>query len=171
MGSGHSSQKVHCNRFLNGEGPPSVLQQVHSELNGDNRASRSSQPEGQMTWVVLHKDLPGFSHDDTLQISFTFPGRTQTENLPHPGQPFSEKRVLAYLPENREGRKVLKLLEKAFQQQLLFTSSSSKPGEDVVITATVPLKTQPEGGSIVDGYPDCDYLKTVTKTLRDKGVK
>ncbi|KAM6900164.1 E3 ubiquitin-protein ligase DTX3L1 [Xenentodon cancila] len=170
MGSGHSSNKVHCNRYLRGQGPPSILQQVHGELNGENQASCSTQPKGEMTWVILHKDLPGFPHDNTLQISFTFPERTQMENHPHPGQPFSVQKVLAYLPENREGRRVLKLLEKAFNQQLLFTSSHSDTG-DVVITASVPLKTQPEGGSIGDGYPDCDYLKTVTKKLRDKGVK
>uniref|UniRef100_A0A3B4VEF0 E3 ubiquitin-protein ligase n=2 Tax=Seriola TaxID=8160 RepID=A0A3B4VEF0_SERDU len=107
MGSGQSSDKLHCNRYLNGHGPPS-LQEKH----------------------------------------------------PHPGQPYSGLRLCAYLPDSREGRRVLKLLDKAFNHQLLFTVSTNNDGGDV-ITASIPL----------DGYPDSDYLKTVRKLLKDKGIE
>lgn len=170
MGSGQSSEKLHCNRYLNGQGPPSLVQQANQEVNGKYGALNGCQPEGQMTWVILHKDLPGFPDDNTVQINYIFPDGIQTENHPHPGQPFAGLRLCAYLPDNREGRKVLKLMDKAFNQKLLFTIAT-KDGKDVVTTTSIPLKTQPEGASGVVGYPDSEYLKTVRQLLRDKGIE
>lgn len=71
------------------------------------------------------------------------------EKHPHPRRPYSGLRICAYLPDNRDGRAVLKLLEKAFNEQLLFTVATNKDGEDVVTTASIPLKTHPDGGSEV----------------------
>ncbi|XP_071341630.1 E3 ubiquitin-protein ligase DTX3L1 [Trachinotus anak] len=170
MGSGQSSDKLHCNRYLNGQGPPSLVQQAHEGTNGVHSVLNGCQPQGQMTWVILHRDLPGFPNDNTVQINYIFPDGIQTEKHPHPGQPYSGLRLCAYLPDNREGRKVLKLLEKAFNQQLLFTVTTNSDGKDV-ITASVPLKIQPDGGNRVDGYPDEDYFKTVRRLLKDKGIE
>lgn len=167
MGSGQSSDTFHCNRYLNGKGPPSLVQQANEGVNGMS-ALNGCQPEGQMTWVILHRNLPGFPDDNTLQINYLFPDGTQTKKHPHPGQPYRGLRLCAYLPDNHEGRRVLKLLDKAFNQQILFTVATNKDGEDIVMTAFIPLKTQPDGGSRVDGYPDADYLKTVRKLLKDK---
>ncbi|XP_035509813.1 E3 ubiquitin-protein ligase DTX3L [Morone saxatilis] len=171
MGSGQSSEKLHCNRYLNGQGPPSLVQQANEGLNGMHKAVNDCQPEGQMTWVLLHRDLPGFPDDNTLQINYIFPDGIQTEKHPHPGQPYAGLRLCAYLPDSREGRKVLKLLDKAFNQQLLFTVATNRHGEDMVTIASIPLKTHPDGGNRIDGYPDSDYLKTVRKLLRDKGIE
>ncbi|XP_041817432.1 E3 ubiquitin-protein ligase DTX3L1 [Chelmon rostratus] len=168
MGSGQSSEKFHCNRYLKRQGPPSLAQQANEGVNG-MRTPNGCQPEGQMTWVILHKDLPGFPDDNTLQLNYIFPDGTQTEKHPHPGQPYAGLRLCAYLPDNHEGRRVLKLLDKAFNQELLFTVAT-KDGKDMVTTTFIPLKTQPDGGSTVDGYPDSDYLKIVRKLLRDKGI-
>lgn len=71
------------------------------------------------------------------------------EKHPHPGQPYAGLRLCAYLPDNREGRRVLKLIDKAFNQQLLFIVATNKDGEDMVTTASIPLKTQPDGGNSV----------------------
>ncbi|XP_070784365.1 E3 ubiquitin-protein ligase DTX3L1 [Enoplosus armatus] len=171
MGSSQSSDKFHCNRYLNGQGPPSLVQQATGEVNGMRRALNGCQPEGQVTWVVLHRDLPGFPDDNTLQMNYIFPDGIQTEKHPHPGQPYAGLRLCAYLPDNREGRKVLKLLDKAFDQHLLFCVATNKDGEDMVTTASIPLKTQADGGNRVDGYPDPDYLKIVRKLLKDKGIE
>ncbi|XP_040922307.1 E3 ubiquitin-protein ligase DTX3L1 isoform X2 [Toxotes jaculatrix] len=123
-----------------------------------------------MTFVVLRRDLPGFPNDNTLQINYIFPDGIQTGKHPHPGQPYPGLRLCAYLPDSREGRKVLKLLDKAFNQQLLFAVATSKDGRDLV-TPSIPLKTQPDGGSRDDSYPDSDYLKTVRQLLKDKGIE
>ncbi|KAM3592886.1 uncharacterized protein V6R79_000945 [Siganus canaliculatus] len=167
MGSGQSSDKFHCNRYLNGQGPPPLAEQANGVVDGTYRALYGCQPEGKMTWVILHKDLPGFPDDNTLQLNYTFPDGIQTEKHPHPGQPYAGLQLCAFLPDNREGRKVLRQLDKAFNHKLLFTVASNKDGKDTVTTALVPLKTQPDG---VDGYPDLDYLKTVKKLLKDKGI-
>lgn len=71
------------------------------------------------------------------------------ERHPHPGQPYPALRLCAYLPDSREGRKVLSLMEKAFYQQLMFTVATNENGEDVVTPASIPLKTQPDGGRVV----------------------
>ncbi|XP_076577724.1 E3 ubiquitin-protein ligase DTX3L1 [Chaetodon auriga] len=168
MGSGQSSEKFHCNRYLKRQGPPSLVQQANVGVNG-MRALNGCQPEGQMTWVILYRDLPGFPDDNTLQLNYIFPDGIQTEKHPHPGQPYAGLQLCAYLPANREGRRVLKLLDKAFNQELLF-SVATKDGKDMVTATFIPLKTQPDGGSTVDGYPDSNYLKTVRKLLRDKGI-
>ncbi|XP_071383634.1 E3 ubiquitin-protein ligase DTX3L1 [Centroberyx affinis] len=170
MGSGQSRDKFHCNQYLNGQGPPPLVHQANEEVNGTYRPFNGSQPEGQMTWVILHRDLPGFPDDNTLQINYVFPDGIQTEKHPHPGQPFAGLRLWAYLPDNREGRKVLRLLDRAFNQQLLFTIATNQHGEDVV-TAGIPHKTQPDGGTKTESYPDPDYLKTVRKLLKDKGIE
>lgn len=171
MGSSHSSDKLHCNRYLSGQGPPSLIQQATQEVNGKFDTLNDCQPEGQMTWVILHKDLPGFPDDNTVQINYIFPDGIQTDKHPHPGQPFAGLRLCAYLPDNREGRRVLKLLDKAFHQKLLFTVATNNDGEDVVTTASIPLKTQIDGGNRAVGYPDSEYLKTVRKLLKDEGIE
>lgn len=163
MGSNQSSETLHCNRYLNGQGP---LTLEHAAQKGP--APVSAQPPGQMTWVVLHRDLPGFPDDNTLQVNFTFPDGLQTEGHPNPGQPYPSLRLSAYLPDNREGRRILSLMEKAFQQQLLFTVSTDIHGQDTVCSVSVPFKTQPEGGTVMNGYPDEDYLKNVRKALKEK---
>ncbi|XP_072306465.1 E3 ubiquitin-protein ligase DTX3L1 [Eucyclogobius newberryi] len=163
MGSNQSSDKMHCNRYLNGQGPPTLERTAHL-----GPPVGSTQPPGQMTWVLLHRELPGFPNENTLQTNFTFPEGEQTEGHPRPGQPYPSLRLCAYLPDSREGRRILALLEKAFQQQLLFTVSTDLHGEDVVCPASVPLKTQPEGGVVMNGYPDEEYLKTVRRALKEK---
>ncbi|XP_015260684.1 PREDICTED: E3 ubiquitin-protein ligase DTX3L-like [Cyprinodon variegatus] len=125
-----------------------------------------------MTWEVLHQHMPSFPDANTLKITYVFPEGVQTEKHPNPGRPYAESRLSSYLPDNNEGNSVLKLLEKAFNQQLLFAIAPGENGKDVITTAAVPLKTQPEGeGSRPDGYPDKEYLKMLKNVLRSKGVK
>lgn len=163
MGSNQSSETLHCNRYLNGQGP---LTLEHAARKGP--CPISPQPPGQMTWVVLHRDLPGFPHSNTIQVNFTFPNGVQTEGHPRQGQPYPSMRLSAYLPDNREGRMILALMEKAFQQQNLFTVSTDLHGQDTVCPVSVPFKTQPEGGAVMNGYPDDEYLKTVRKALKER---
>lgn len=63
------------------------------------------------------------------------------EKHPHPGQPYAGVQMYAYLPDNQDGRQLLKLLEKAFNKQLLFTVATSENGEDTVTPALIPPKT------------------------------
>lgn len=68
---------------------------------------------------------------------------------PHPGQHYAGEVLCAYLPDNLEGKKVLALLEKAFNQKLLFRITTNGDGEDVITTSSIPLKIHSEGGNIL----------------------
>lgn len=85
---------------------------------------------------VAHK-FTSFS----LFVFFFF--STPQEQHPHPGQPYTGGQVCACLPDNKEGRQLLKLLEKAFYKQLLFTVATGEDGEDTVAPAFV----QPQAGN------------------------
>ncbi|XP_039903052.1 E3 ubiquitin-protein ligase DTX3L1 [Simochromis diagramma] len=170
MGSNQSSDKLYCNRYLDGQGPPSLVEQATEQANGKFSTLSGCQPDGKMTWEVINRDLAGFPNDNTLKINFSFLEGKQTKMHPHPGQNYAGGVLCAYLPDNHEGKKVLALLEKAFNQKLLFRIATNEDGEDVITTSSIPLKIQSEGGNIFDG-PDADYLKTVKKLLNNNGIK
>lgn len=171
MGSTQSKDKWHCTRYIDGQGPPSLKDQAENGLSGNPEGSPGTQPAGQMTWVILHRDLPGYPEDNTIQINYIIEDGIQTDHHPNPGQTFRGVRTLAYLPDNKEGRKVLRLLDKAFNQRQVFTVATNSSGDDVVTWADIPHKTQPDGGSKSDGYPDPEYLKTIRRILKDKGIE
>ena len=54
---------------------------ANEEMNIRYKELRRVQPDGQMTWVILHRDLPGYHSDNTLQISFIFPDGVQTVRI------------------------------------------------------------------------------------------
>lgn len=45
------------------------------------------------------------------------------------------------MPQNPKGTVVVRLLEKAFKQKLLFTVATDSSGEDAVVPMDIPLKT------------------------------
>ena len=66
--------------------------------------------------------LPG---PGMIVISYKFSDGIQGSDHPNPGKRYSGTNQTAYLPGNQEGRKVLELLKKAFQQKLTFTIGRS----------------------------------------------
>ncbi|XP_076827998.1 E3 ubiquitin-protein ligase DTX3L1 [Brachyhypopomus gauderio] len=177
MGSAQSKDKMHCNRYLNGDGPPPLAEQVQSSINGPRNSKKRSkivdgnQPsDGQMTMTVHRRSVPGYPKSDTIQIDFVFEDGTQTEKHPNPGQMYCGLHTQAYLPQNSEGRKVYELLKVAFDHKLLFTVTTTNTGEEGVTFSDIPLKTMESGGAKSDCYPDPNYLKTVKKILKSKGI-
>ena len=79
----------------------------------------------------------------TLIISFMC---LQTGH-PHPGRPYKGSEFTAYLPNNLEGQKVLKLLKQAFDQRLIFIiRQSSTTEKDTVTWNDIHHKTNKNGG-------------------------
>ena len=70
-------------------------------------------------------------------------------NHQNPGKKYKGTDRKAYLPNSPEGRKVLRLLERAFKQGLTFTIGSSRTTgqEDVVTWNDIHHKTRREGGA------------------------
>ena len=93
-----------------------------------------NQPEGEMIYSTAFSDF--------IIITYKFPDGIQRPDHPNPGKPYKGKSVKAYLPNNGEGNKVLRLLMKAFDKKLTFTIGRSSTGmEDVVMFTDIPHNT------------------------------
>ncbi|XP_067888851.1 E3 ubiquitin-protein ligase DTX3L [Heterodontus francisci] len=134
---------------------------------------RGNQPEGgTMTSRNLLLHLPGYEKYNTIEIHYIIPDGTQGAEHPRPGQRYSGTTRTAYLPDNNEGRKVCKLLRRAFDQRLIFTvgTSSTTGRSDVVTWNDIHHKTSTTGGPSMFGYPDPTYLARVQDELKAKGI-
>ncbi|XP_040214278.1 E3 ubiquitin-protein ligase DTX3L-like [Rana temporaria] len=131
------------------------------------------QPDGTMNETRHRISLPGYPGCGTIEITYHIPGGTQKENHPRPGRSFSGTRRRAYLPDNKEGRDILLLLKRAFDQRLIFTVGESRTtgATDTVTWNDVHHKTSTHGGPQSFGYPDPDYLSRVRDELRAKGIQ
>ncbi|NXP65863.1 DTX3L ligase, partial [Chloropsis cyanopogon] len=94
-----------------------------------------NQPEGTMSSKTISVSLPGYPNCGTIQINYIMCGGIQTSSHPNPGQRYGPAYRTAYLPDNKEGREILQLLRRAFDQKLIFTVGQSRTtGEQNVIT-------------------------------------
>ncbi|XP_051769502.1 uncharacterized protein dtx3lb.3 isoform X1 [Ctenopharyngodon idella] len=142
-----------------------VCKEVYGKLEGN-------QPNGTMTITKSRSSLPGYPLCDTIEITYNIPSGVQTEKHPNPGKPFNGTNRQAYLPDNHEGKEVLTLLQRAFQQKLIFTIRKCTTGaENVVTWNDIHHKTSKYGGPKCFGYPDPDYLKRVKDELKAKGIE
>ncbi|XP_069139255.1 probable E3 ubiquitin-protein ligase DTX3 [Argopecten irradians] len=118
------------------------------------------------------KSLPGYPGHKTFIINYDFPDGKQGEEHPEPGEEYKGLNRQAYLPDNTQGQRVLKMLKEAFEQRLIFTvGQSSTTGEVNVVTWNdICHKTCREGGPERFGYPDDEYLDRVTDELNAKGI-
>ncbi|KTF88053.1 hypothetical protein cypCar_00041037 [Cyprinus carpio] len=132
-----------------------------------------TQPKGgSMTVSWDSSSLPGYAKYGTILISYHIPSGRQGDEHPNPGMPYQGASRIAYLPDSTEGKKVLKLLQRAFDQRLTFTiGRSSTTGQNNVVTWNdIHHKTSRVGGPTCYGYPDPDYLKRVQDELKAKGI-
>ncbi|TRY97799.1 hypothetical protein DNTS_008290 [Danionella cerebrum] len=132
-----------------------------------------NQPDGTMTIKNRRAPLPGFPNCGSFEILYYIPGGVQTEKHPQPGKHFSGTSRQAYLPDNPEGRQVLALLQRAFDQKLIFTvgTSTTSGMGNTVTWNDIHHKTNTDGGPERYGYPDPDYLKRVKDELKAKGIE
>ena len=57
-----------------------------------------------------HIKIPGYPHSNTIEIEYMIPSGIQNATHPNPGKPFQGTFRKAYLPNNKEGSEVLKVL-------------------------------------------------------------
>ncbi|XP_038019118.1 uncharacterized protein LOC119712208 isoform X2 [Motacilla alba alba] len=117
----------------------------------------------------LSQSLPGYYGDTTLQLAYNIPDGMQGVGDPHPGYPYKGGNFCAFLPGNKEGVKIAKLLKQAFQCGLTFQIKSSN-GEERVTWGPIPHKTSWDGGKARNGYPDPQYLQEVGTVLNKLGL-
>ncbi|XP_067666967.1 uncharacterized protein [Haliotis asinina] len=134
---------------------------------------RGNMPQGTMS---MHKasfpSLPGYEGSGIITIQYHFPSGTQTKDHPHPGRVYHGTSRVAFLPNNKEGEKVYRLLKLAFDRKLTFTvgRSATTGRDDVVTWNDIHHKTSIDGGPTRFGYPDETYLSRVQEELACKGV-
>ncbi|NWV12312.1 DTX3L ligase, partial [Ptilonorhynchus violaceus] len=143
-----------------------VCNTIYGVMTGD-------QPEGTMSTRTMYLSLPGYPHCYTIEIEYAMQGGIQTSNHPNPGQRYGPTKRRAYLPDNEEGREILQLLRRAFDQKLIFTvgQSRSSGAQDVITWNDIHHKTATGGGPTNYGYPDPDYLQRVRSELKAKGIE
>ena len=111
-----------------------------------------TQPRGGMMNVTtMSSCLPGYDDCGTIQIFYYIPPGTQTvtEKHPHPGRTYSGVSCTAYLPDNKEGKEVLRMLKKAFDARLTFIIGTCMTGaEDQVLWNDILHKTSTDGGPL-----------------------
>ncbi|XP_036601685.1 E3 ubiquitin-protein ligase DTX3L-like [Trichosurus vulpecula] len=134
---------------------------------------KGSQPDGKMTCCYWTDSLPGYSSCGTIEIHYDMSGGIQMECHPNPGKCYEGTSQVAYLPNNKEGRRVLSLLQRAFHQKLIFTIGQPQTSgtTDVITWNDIHHKTQPFGGPENCGYPDPSYLERVKMELKAKGIE
>ncbi|XP_075037343.1 E3 ubiquitin-protein ligase DTX3L isoform X2 [Mixophyes fleayi] len=132
-----------------------------------------NQPDGTMSDKVLRESLQGFLGCGTIEIHYNIQSGSQKQNHPRPGKYFSGTSRTAYLPDNKEGKEILRLLKRAFDQRLIFTVGDSRTtgATDTVTWNDIHHKTSRFGGPANFGYPDPDYLKRVRDELKAKGIE
>ncbi|XP_036595759.1 E3 ubiquitin-protein ligase DTX3L-like [Trichosurus vulpecula] len=134
---------------------------------------KGNQPDGTMTASYRTSSLPGYNSCGTIVIHYDMRGGIQTQDHPNPGRRYEGTRRVAYLPNNEEGRQVLVLLRRAFDQRLIFTVGQSRTSgaNDVITWNDIHHKTLQFGGPENFGYPDPNYLQRVKLELKAKGIE
>ncbi|XP_066467945.1 E3 ubiquitin-protein ligase DTX3L [Tiliqua scincoides] len=133
-----------------------------------------NQPPGKMCISKERKlQLPGYEGYGTIVINYSIPDGLQAKNHPNPGKQFFGAHRTAYLPDNKEGREILQLLQRAFDQKLIFTVGQSRTTGmmNVVTWNDIHHKTSVFGGPESFGYPDPHYLNRVREELKAKGIE
>jgi deltex-like protein len=132
-----------------------------------------TQPKGTMKHTTSSSEkLAGYEKYGCITINYNFKDGIQEAHHPSPGSTYAGTSRTAYLPDSPEGRNVLKLLQLAFERQLVFTigTSVTTGASNCVIWNGIHHKTSQAGGSTNFGYPDETYLARVSDELKAKGV-
>ncbi|XP_018057299.1 PREDICTED: protein deltex [Atta colombica] len=160
------------NAMLSSQQPPMYIQcPVCRMIYGEKRGN---QPPGMMNWTRIPRALPGFPKTNTIQITYDIPSGIQSNEHPNPGQAYYAVGFprVCYLPDNSLGRRVLRLLQVAFERRLIFTigRSVTTGREDVVTWNEIHHKTELGPSTSGHGYPDHSYLERTLAELAAQGV-
>lgn len=128
-------------------------------------------PSGEMR-VSTNKNMSceGFSSVGTIVIDYKMFSGVQKEYHNETGRSFEGVNRRAFLPDNEDGRNLLKRLNWAFSHGLIFRiGTSATTGQSGVITwSSVHHKTKRTKGAY--GWPDSSYFTRCNKELDNLGV-
>ncbi|KAG9327979.1 hypothetical protein JZ751_017021 [Albula glossodonta] len=106
-----------------------------------------------------------FQKKQRLKCTHAFCAECVRRSVESLGKPFVGIRALGYLPNTPEGKEVLRLLKRAFDQRLIFTVEATSEGADRVVYNDIPhsenlAETSTSG-----------FLEKVRAALRAKGIE
>ena len=121
---------------------------------------RGNQPEG---GTMTSNELLVFSTNN-IEIQYNIPDGIQGPSHPHPGERYQGIIFTARLCDDDKGRKMLKLLERAFEARLTFTI-----GQDNKVALNIEHYTDFVG--LFTTLYHVEYLQRVQEQLAAKGIK
>ena len=135
---------------------------IYGEFIGDS-------PPGSMSWEYSAPgQIPLETYEDkgTWEINYSF------RNGIRDGVEYRGTHRIAYVPDTKEGREVLFLLQKWFIRKVTFTvgDSVTTGRSNVVVWNSIHHKTNTHGGTMTYGYPDPTYFNRVKLEMADKGI-
>jgi deltex-like protein len=109
----------------------------------------------------------GFENTNTIVIKYSIPSDIQKSYHVNPGQRHRGKCAVAYLPNNGDGRSLLKRLKYAFMHGLTFSvgTSLTTNAQNQCTWSSVHHKTKRSDGAHVHGFPDPNYFKNCNDEL------
>ncbi len=120
-------------------------------------------PDGIMKWRTSNIQLEGFNKK-SFEIYYHFDhGKINNVN-------YSGTSRTAYLPDNKEGKNILKMLIQSFMRRMTFIVGTSLTTglQNTVVWAGIHHKTSPYGGPF--GYPDKTYFFRVQEELKVRNI-
>ncbi|GFH49952.1 hypothetical protein CTEN210_06428 [Chaetoceros tenuissimus] len=128
-------------------------------------------PSGTMRITIIPDKCSGYL-EDTIVIYYQIKGAIQKSYHSNPDVLHSGKNTPAYLPNNDDGKKLLKRLKYAFEHGLTFTVGTSLTTglHDQCTWASIHHKTSLSGGTGRHGYPDVSYFLNCNEELDGLGV-
>ena len=106
-------------------------------------------PGGKMIANTFHNlKLPGYEEYGTITIYYEIPSGKQDKEHPNPGQYYHGTSCTAYVPDSPEGKRVVRLLRRAFEARLIFTveTSHTTGATNAVVWNDIHHKTSMFGG-------------------------
>ncbi|GFH49951.1 hypothetical protein CTEN210_06427 [Chaetoceros tenuissimus] len=128
-------------------------------------------PSGKM-YIFIHESRCSGYTVNTIVIHYRMNAGIQKPYHPNPNVHHDGKNVKAYLPNNAEGKKLLKRLKYAFEHGLTFTvgTSITTGHKNQCSWASIHHKTSLDGGTAKHGYPDPSYFFNCNDELDRLGV-
>lgn len=124
-------------------------------------------PSGKMTITRTNARCHGYSSVGSIVIKYEIPSGKQLDYMDRPRHRFTGATRIAYLPDNYEGRQLVKRLKYAFMKGLTFVVGTSlTTGQRNVVTwASIHHKTNVSGGPRTHGFPDAGFFVNCNEEL------
>lgn len=117
-------------------------------------------PNGEMSERVIRSHCDGY--EDWFTILIQYKVKTTVYRV----------KRFAFLPDNEEGRNILKLLRIAWDRRVILTiGTSHTTGIENSLVWNIHHKTSQSGGVYCHGYPDPTYFERVLAELKSFGIQ